>query len=235
MVAGAPHFAPAVAATVTNPACALPINPNHAGPPMRALLAHLAAWTRGEAEPPSSRVPLRSTGTLVEAARAMPVAIPGLPYAGLHVPAAQFDHGVTPSRELGRFAVFVPLADRDGMAVAGIRLPGWRRRALRTPRGIRVLNHSAPACCARCKARCCRWRRHGRSGRRRETRGSRSRSATRRWRTTSPRCAPPPSVSWRSACCSRRTRPRLSRGRRPILARGDRSRASAADAVPPRR
>jgi len=123
MVAGAPHFAPAVAATVTSPACALPINPNHAGAPMRALLAHLAAWTRGEAEPPSSRVPLRSTGTLVEAAHAMPVAIPGLPYAGLHVPAAQFDHGVTPPRELGRFAVFVPLADRDGMAVAGIRLP----------------------------------------------------------------------------------------------------------------
>jgi hypothetical protein len=53
----------------------------------------------------------------------LPAAIPGLPFTGMHVPAAQSDHGVVPPRELGRFAVFVPRADNDGMAIAGIRLP----------------------------------------------------------------------------------------------------------------
>jgi hypothetical protein len=90
---------------------------------MRALLGHLDAWVRGEAAPPASRVPDRASGTLVEAERALPVAIPGLPFTALHVPAAQSDHGTVPPRELGRFAVLVPRADTDGMAIAGIRLP----------------------------------------------------------------------------------------------------------------
>jgi hypothetical protein len=123
MVAGTPHFAEPGAQSARNPICALPTNPNHAGAPMRALLGHLDAWMRGEAAPPASRVPDRASGTLVEAERALPVAIPGLPFTGLHVPAAQSDHGTVPPRELGRFAVLVPRADADGMAIAGVRLP----------------------------------------------------------------------------------------------------------------
>jgi hypothetical protein len=82
---------------------------------------------------------MRAHGTLVPAAQALPVEIPGLPYRGLHTPAAMSDHSVLPPREIGRYPVFVPLADRDGMAVAGIRgLPvavpratytGWNPRA----------------------------------------------------------------------------------------------------------
>jgi hypothetical protein len=123
MIAGAPHFAEPGMESGPRLPCALPVNPNHAGAPMRALLGHLEAWVRGEAAPPSSRVPDRASGTLVEAERAVPMAIPGLPFTGLHIPAAQSDHVATPAREMGRFAVLVPRADNDGMAIAGIRLP----------------------------------------------------------------------------------------------------------------
>lgn len=123
MVTGAPHFAEPNGETRRIGLCALPVSPVHAGAPMRALLGQLNAWTRGEAWPPASRMPTRAAGTLAEASRALPVAIPGLPYTGMHVPAAQVDASVAPVREVGRFPVLVPLQDADGMAVAGIRLP----------------------------------------------------------------------------------------------------------------
>jgi hypothetical protein len=123
MVTGVPHFAEPGATTRANPVCALPVNPNHAGAPMRALLKHLDAWVRSEAAPPASRVPERASGTLVDATRALPNTIPGLPYTGLYVTAAESDHSVMPPREIGRFQVFVPRADNDGMAIAGIRMP----------------------------------------------------------------------------------------------------------------
>ena len=114
-------------------------NPVHAGAPMRALLGHLDAWVRGEAPPPPSRMPSRASGTLVEAARAQPVTIAGLPFTGMHTAAAQVDPQATPLREVGRFPVFVPRLDADGMAIAGIRQPvleapratytGWNPRA----------------------------------------------------------------------------------------------------------
>ena len=145
MVAGTPHFAEPGAEAGPRPPCALPVNPNHAGAPMRALLGHLDAWVRGEAAPPASRVPDRAGGTLVEAERALPAAIPGLPFAGMHMPAAQSDHGVVPPRELGRFAVFVPRADNDGMAIAGIRLPVLEApRATYTAWNPRAEDHGGP-------------------------------------------------------------------------------------------
>lgn len=89
--------------------------------------------------PPASRVPMRVHGTLVEAVRALPAPIPGLPYAGLHTPASHADHALLPPRDLGHYPVFVPLADGDGMSVAGIRMAplevplatytGWNPRA----------------------------------------------------------------------------------------------------------
>ncbi len=123
MIAGTPHFAQPGATVAANPACALPTNPNHAGAPMRALLAHLQAWVGEGRTPPASMVPTLGAGTLVEAARALPAPVPGLPYTGIHVPAAHSDHAVLPPREIGRFAVLVPRMDGDGVAVAGIRMP----------------------------------------------------------------------------------------------------------------
>jgi hypothetical protein len=120
-------------------AMSLAQNPMHAGAPMRALLVDLNAWIRDGAAPPASRVPMRAHGTLVAAADAVPATIPGLPYAGIHTVAAYSDQTVFPPREIGRYPVFVPKADGDGMAIAGIRqlalavpratYTGWNPRA----------------------------------------------------------------------------------------------------------
>ncbi len=139
MIAGTPHYAPPNDTVRRVATMALPTNPMHAGPPMRALLMAMQAWLAEGVEPPASRVPMRAHGTLVEAARAVPTNIPGLPYAGIATGATISDQSVLPPRLLGEYPVFVPLADADGMAVAGIRMlplavprasyTGWNPRA----------------------------------------------------------------------------------------------------------
>ena len=90
-------------------------------------------------EPPSSRVPMRSQGTLVEAAHAVPGGIPGLPYAGTFARVTFSDTSVMPPTPIAEYPVFVPLADRDGTSIAGLRMlplrvpkatyTGWNQRA----------------------------------------------------------------------------------------------------------
>ncbi|WP_426442288.1 alpha/beta hydrolase domain-containing protein [Bradyrhizobium genosp. P] len=121
MIAGTPHFAePTDVMHKGVPAMSLPQNPMHAGAPMRALLTDLNAWISDGVPPPSSRVPMRSQGTLVSASGAVPSDIPGLPYKGIHMPAVFSDQTVLPPNEIGRYPVFVPKADDDGMAIAGV-------------------------------------------------------------------------------------------------------------------
>jgi hypothetical protein len=65
--------------------------------------------------------------------------MPGLPYAAIHTGASFTDPRVFPPKELGRYPVFVPRADSDGMAIAGIHMlplavprasyTGWNPRA----------------------------------------------------------------------------------------------------------
>ncbi|MBX9594720.1 MAG: hypothetical protein K2X46_10175 [Roseomonas sp.] len=139
MVAGTPHYAPPADSVRRAPTMALPTNPMHAGPPMRALLVAMEAWIAEGVEPPASRVPMRAHGTLVEAAQAVPAGIPGLPYAGIYTGAAISDQSVLPPRLISEYPVFVPRADADGMAIAGIRMlplavprasyTGWNPRA----------------------------------------------------------------------------------------------------------
>jgi hypothetical protein len=130
MIAGTPHFAdPNDVMRKGVPAMSLPQNPMHAGMPMRALLTDLNAWISDGARPPASRVPMRAHGTLVRAERAVPFDIPGLPYTGIHTLSVFSDQSVLPPREIGRYPVFVPKADDDGMAIAGI-----RQLALAVPR-----------------------------------------------------------------------------------------------------
>ena len=69
----------------------------------------------------------------------MPHEITVLPYAAIYTGASHSDQTVFPARELGRYPVFVPRADSDGMAIAGIRMlalavpratyTGWNPRA----------------------------------------------------------------------------------------------------------
>ncbi len=138
MITGTPHFSAPGATVQQRNACALPVNPLHAGAPMRALLTALDEWVAEDRAPPPSQVPSRAGGTLVEALRAVQP-FPGLPYTGLHALAATVDASADPPRILGRHAVLLPLANADGMAVAGIRMPaiavpratytGWNPKA----------------------------------------------------------------------------------------------------------
>jgi hypothetical protein len=140
MIAGTPHFAgPDDVMHKGVPAMSLPQNPMHAGMPMRALLTDLNAWISDGTRPPASRVPMRAHGTLVAAQGAVPTDIPGLPYAGIHTASVFSDQSVLPPKEIGRYPVFVPKSDDDGMAIAGIRqlalavpratYTGWNPRA----------------------------------------------------------------------------------------------------------
>jgi hypothetical protein len=139
MIAGTPHFAEAADRMRSAPTMALPVNPMHAGAPMRALLTAMQAWITTGIEPPASRVPMRAHGTLVEASDAVPRNIPGLPYTAIHTGAAFTDTTVLPAKILGTYPVFVPRADNDGTAIAGIRMlplavpratyTGWNPRA----------------------------------------------------------------------------------------------------------
>jgi hypothetical protein len=123
MIAGSPHFAEAnETMRRTLIAMALPQNPMHAGAPMRALLSDLDAWIRDGVRPPASRVPMRAHGTLVPATGAVPSNIPSLPYTAIHTPAALSDRSTLPPKEIGRYPVFVPKADADGMAIAGVHM-----------------------------------------------------------------------------------------------------------------
>ena len=130
MIAGTPHFAePTDVMRKGLAAMSLPQNPMHAGAPMRALLTDLNAWISDGVPPPASRVPMRAHGTLVAAEGAVRTDIPGLPYTGIHTLAAFSDQSVLPPKEIGRYPVFVPKADDDGMAISGI-----RQLALAVPR-----------------------------------------------------------------------------------------------------
>jgi hypothetical protein len=139
MIAGTPHFADPGSTVRREPAMALAVNPMHSGPPMRALLSAMQAWTTQGLPPPASRVPMRAHGTLVPAADAVRRDIAALPYAAIHTGAAFTDTSVFPPRVLGTYPVFVPRADADGMAIAGIRMlplavprasyTGWNPRA----------------------------------------------------------------------------------------------------------
>jgi hypothetical protein len=139
MIAGTPHFSEAGERMRSAPTMALPVNPMHAGAPMRALLTAMQAWITTGVEPPASRVPMRAHGTLVEASDAAPRNIPGLPYTAIYTGAAFTDPSVLPAKLVGTYPVFVPRADRDGMAISGIRMlplavpratyTGWNPRA----------------------------------------------------------------------------------------------------------
>jgi hypothetical protein len=121
------------------PTMALAVNPMHAGAPMRALLTAMQAWITTGVEPPASRVPMRAHGTLVEASDVVPRGILGLPYGAIYTGASFTDPSVLPAKVLGIYPMFVPRANRDGMAISGIRMlplavpratyTGWNPRA----------------------------------------------------------------------------------------------------------
>jgi Alpha/beta hydrolase domain len=126
--------------------CQQLLNPLNSAPVQRALFVAVDEWaTRGE-EPPGSRVPRLSDGTLVpplpQSAVGFP-SIPGVTYTGLKTTRYLLDYGpgfydtgiatvnppviVPPYQDNSAngpiYPSFVPRTDRDGNDVAGVRLP----------------------------------------------------------------------------------------------------------------
>jgi Alpha/beta hydrolase domain len=138
MIAGHPHFADPGSMQSKVDTCALWRNPLHAGAPMRALLVALDQWVRDDIEPPASRYPMLSHGTLAPA-EGLYAEIPGLPYTGMHTPAYVIDAMQMPPVTIASYPVLFPRMDPDGLAIDGIRLPvievpratytGWNPRA----------------------------------------------------------------------------------------------------------
>ena len=95
-------------------------------------------WQRDGVEPPSSRYPMLSQGTLVPAPMAYPE-IPALPYRGQYVRAERIEQTTPLPTPRGEYPLYVPRAGQDGNAIAGIRLPmlaapratyvGWNAQA----------------------------------------------------------------------------------------------------------
>jgi Alpha/beta hydrolase domain len=127
-------------------------NPLAPNPVMRALLTDLDQWVTAGTEPPASRMPRKSDGTLVPPLPQQNVGFPSIPgviYNGRAHTGDLFDFGpefdrgilaVLPPRVLGTpYRVLVPRTDADGNDVAGIRLPdvaaplatysGWNLRS----------------------------------------------------------------------------------------------------------
>jgi hypothetical protein len=111
-------------------------NPISPGPALRALLAALTEWVVSGKEPPTSRVPRLSDGTLVrplpQSAVGFPE-IPGMTYTGvvstreLYDYGPEFDRGLIsrlPPAATGRaYPTLVPKVNSDGIDMAGIQLP----------------------------------------------------------------------------------------------------------------
>jgi Alpha/beta hydrolase domain len=111
-------------------------NPISPGPALRALLAALTEWVVLGKEPPPSRVPRLSEGTLVRPLPRSAVGfpeIPGVTYTGvvstreLYNYGPEFDHGIIsilPPAATGRaYPTLVPKVTADGIDMAGIQLP----------------------------------------------------------------------------------------------------------------
>jgi hypothetical protein len=132
--------------------CQITRNPLVANASLRALLVALDEWVTAGTEPPPSRMPRRSEGTLVAPIPRDSVGfpeIPGVTYNGRLHTGDLFDFGpgfeqgilsVVPPRLVGTpYPALVPRTDADGNDVAGIRLPevaaptatytGWGLRA----------------------------------------------------------------------------------------------------------
>ncbi len=132
--------------------CQQPRNSVLPNPGHRALLVALDEWVSQGTEPPRSRVPRRSNGTLVPSLPQESVGfpdIPGVKYNGLLHTGDLFDFGpmfdqgiltiLPPVIMDSVYPALVPKTDGDGKDIAGVRLPeievplatytGWALRA----------------------------------------------------------------------------------------------------------
>ena len=144
MIAGTQHGGKAGMPRDHGP-CVNPRNWHDPMPAVRALLVALDEWVTKERQPPDSRVPRISDGTLVAAGSLALAAIPGLSRPSTANDATPMEDWVNPAPAGRSYATLVPQVDADGNEKAGIRLPdiaapsgtftGWNLYKLPYPEG----------------------------------------------------------------------------------------------------
>jgi hypothetical protein len=104
--------------------CVNPRNPHSASPALRALFVALEAWARAGEPPPTSRVPMISDATAVEAETEKMPAVPGFAWASsANRISAPVDWVDPPARLDSFYGTRVSAVDADGNEIAGVRLP----------------------------------------------------------------------------------------------------------------
>lgn len=116
--------------------CQQPRNPLEPNPALRGLLVALDEWVSHDKNPPASRMPRVSDGTLVPPLPQSGMGFPGIPgvkYNGRLHTGDLFDFGpqsaegiltILPPHYIGSpYPALVPKTDSDGNDIAGIRLP----------------------------------------------------------------------------------------------------------------
>lgn len=104
--------------------CVNPRNPHNPSPALRALLVDLDEWVSKGVEPPASRVPRLSDGTLAAPDAIGFPAIPGFQAVREMNSIARFPDWVRPKPDGGQqYRPLVAAVDADGNETAGVRLP----------------------------------------------------------------------------------------------------------------
>jgi hypothetical protein len=89
----------------------------------RALTLALYQWIADGTEPPPSRFPTVTLGTLVAPASLGFPSIPGVTFSGSHNPLRRNDHRVYPPLQGSGYIVLTGRVDTDGNMLAGVRHP----------------------------------------------------------------------------------------------------------------
>ncbi len=122
MIAGTQHGGRAGATTDPGPNLN-PRNPHNPMPAIRALLVALDEWVVSGKEPPPSRVPTLSAGTLVEPGKTGFPAVPGAAIVRTTNVVAPPGDWVKPVPSDKTYRTLVSKVDADGNEAAGVRLP----------------------------------------------------------------------------------------------------------------
>ena len=122
MIAGTQHGGRAGATTDPGPNLN-PRNPHNPMPAIRALLVALDEWVVSGKEPPPSRVPTLSAGTLVEPGKTGFPAVPGAAIVRTTNVVAPPGDWVKPAPSDKTYRTLVSKVDADGNEAAGVRLP----------------------------------------------------------------------------------------------------------------
>jgi len=105
-------------------ACLHASNPHDPSPALRALLVALDEWVASDREPPASRIPRFSDGTLVPLSKLGFPTWPGVSGPPSMAPIRALEDWIDPPGDESRsYGAALPAVDADGNEIAGIRLP----------------------------------------------------------------------------------------------------------------